>query len=118
VNKDYSPDQLLSICKVQHPFSADQDKAAVTKILAAVATANSPQELIDLITKAIQELHSVSIGMALDHLFSVSNIGKEFQGDADGIDALCYHLSGFQCSKAIVALSAVQQRFQDTYKAE
>jgi len=54
-----------------------------------------------------------SIGMALDTLVYLSEIGKEFDGDCDGIDALCYHLSGSQCSEAIRALRKVLERFEE-----
>lgn len=56
----------------------------------------------------------VSIGMALDHLVRVSTLpGTEFQGGNDGIDALCYHLNGGTCQRAIDALNKVLQRFRD-----
>ena len=74
----------------------------------------SPTELLDM-TSVVHPLNGpqqVSIGMALDTLASVADIGKEFQGDCDGIDVLCYHLSGDQCHKGIAALQKVLERFE------
>jgi hypothetical protein len=74
----------------------------------------SPTELLDM-TAVVHPLNGpqqVSIGMALDTLANVADIGKEFQGDCDGIDVLCYHLSGSQCKKGIEALQKVLERFE------
>lgn len=60
----------------------------------------------------IQGPSNVSVGMALDTLASLADIPDEFEGDCDGLDALCYHLSACQCEKAIVALQKVLERFK------
>ena len=52
-----------------------------------------------------------SVGMGLRRLVSVAEIGQEFQGGCDGIDALCYHLDRYTCEAAIEALHKVLARF-------
>lgn len=76
----------------------------------------SPDQLLNLASVHCSENQkAVSIGMALDKLSSVSKIGKELDGDCDGLDALCYHLSGPTCEKAIESLQAVLKRFETEY---
>lgn len=58
----------------------------------------------------------VSIGIALDSLIRLSQVGKEFQGDCDGLDALCYCLDGYTCENAIDALNKVLNRFKELEK--
>ena len=55
----------------------------------------------------------ISIGRALEYLKSLSEVGKEFQGDCDGLDALCYHLDKYTCEDAIKVLQAVLKRFEE-----
>jgi len=50
--------------------------------------------------------------MALDTLASLADVPDEFEGKCDGVDALCYHLSACQCTKAIIALQKVLERFK------
>jgi len=61
----------------------------------------------------------VSIAMALDHLARVASFDADNAGigdEADGIDALCYHLCGSTCDKAIAALQSVLRRFEEIRK--
>jgi hypothetical protein len=56
---------------------------------------------------------TVSIGQSLEALNSLAKVPKEFDGDCDGIDALCYHLSGGTCKRAIENLQRVLARFKE-----
>ncbi len=70
----------------------------------------SPTELMDAVM--VEVPHKViSIGGALEALIKLAKEDKIFQGDLDGIDALCYHLDGYIVQKAIEALQKVQKRF-------
>ena len=55
----------------------------------------------------------VSIGMALDRLISLGSIGPEFQGNCDGIDALCYHLDGITVKDAMKILQKILERVEE-----
>jgi len=59
------------------------------------------------------KISNISIGASLEHLNSLGNTGKEFDGGCDGIDALCYQLDKFTCEKAIKTLQKVLKRFED-----
>ncbi len=110
---DYSPTQLLDVCKIS-PFDvmgSEKLNTVVMEILAAVVVKESGAELIAGIGEIVERHTKVSIGAALDKLHQVATTGKEFDGGKDGLDALCYHLSGSTCKKAMSALESVMMRF-------
>lgn len=75
----------------------------------------SPMELMDAVQVRRQDtfkLAGVSIGGGLQQMIQLSEVGKEFKGECDGVDALCHHLDGGTCRKAIEALQKVLERFK------
>jgi hypothetical protein len=75
----------------------------------------SPMELMDAVEVRRQDnfkLAGVSMGGGLRQMIQLSEVGKEFKGDCDGVDALCHHLNGDTCRRAIEALQKVLERFQ------
>jgi len=74
----------------------------------------SPTELLDATgITCMGEQRNASIGMGLACLNSLAKTGKEFTGDCDGLDALCYHLNGYACEEAIKSLEKVLKRFKE-----
>ena len=55
----------------------------------------------------------ISVGTSLKHLGRLVNTGKEFKGDCDGLDALCYHLDSFTCKETIKSLQKILKRFKE-----
>jgi hypothetical protein len=112
-------DQFRRVCSI-NPFDGigygkdDKLKNLTTLILATVLThkAGEEQKLIESIGNLIVKYSNVSIGSALDELHSASEV-EDLDGGHDGLDALCYHLSGDSCEKGIAALQAVLKRFED-----
>ena len=70
----------------------------------------------ELLSSCKVEDTDVSIGRALDRLASVVDVGEEYQGGCDGVDALCYHLDAYTCTRAIEALQRVMARFAEHEK--
>jgi len=81
----------------------------------------SPTELLDAVKITHfprfknREKSDISVGRALDFIGELEDTGKIFQGDLDGIDALCYHLSKHTIQNAIDVLQKVLNRFEKTY---
>ena len=73
----------------------------------------SPIELMDAVWITCRG--NASIGMGLDELNNLGKIGKEFKGELDGLDALCYHLNSETCEAAIETLKRVLDRFGETW---
>jgi hypothetical protein len=74
----------------------------------------SPDQLLNAASVEVAEGCSrVSIGRSLDWLHTLGNIPDEFKGGCTGLDALCYHLSGSSCDKAIETLYRVKKRFKE-----
>jgi len=69
----------------------------------------SPTELLN----AVKIDEPYSIGHALERLSSLADVGVEFQGGCDGLDALCYHLDRCTCERTILALKMVLKRFDN-----
>ena len=74
----------------------------------------SATQLLDAVTiTCMGKKRNASIGMGLSELVSLYKVGKEFDGDCDGLDALCYHLDKYTCEEAIKALKKVLERFEE-----
>ena len=74
----------------------------------------SPKQLLDACgIECNGEKRNASIGMGLENLNSLGQIPAEFDGDLDGIDALCYHLDIHTCQKAIKTLERIIKRFNE-----
>ena len=54
----------------------------------------------------------ITIGRALEYVTELGVRDKDFQGDCDGIDAMCYHLSKYTIQDAIDTLQKVLKRFE------
>lgn len=108
---DYSPTQMLDLCKSDH-FRHGGELQVVTEILAVLTTSRDPVQLVEELKRIVRQCGTVSIGQSLETLHSVANIGPELDGGKDGLDALCYHLSGHACEQGITALQQVLQRFK------
>lgn len=117
MNRNYNSDELLSLCTVNPWRDVRQSTALdqlVSDILAIVVTEKSPEGLQQKIKDKIYDHSTVSIGSALGRLHTISNFDRDLKGNADGIDALAYHLSGNSCEQGISALQKVLKRFADT----
>ena len=112
--RDYSPTELLDLCKVDR-FAHNYDGANhfVLQILALMVVEKNPKLLGKKLEKIVRDIGQVSIGQSLEQLHSISTLENEVQGGLDGLDALTYHLAGDQCNKGIKALQAVLARFQN-----
>ena len=72
----------------------------------------SPTELLNATQVKFQgHKRNASIGMALETMNSLAQTDECFKGEADGIDALCYHLDKFTCEKSIQTLQKIIERF-------
>ena len=102
------------------PMGSEKRKNLVAQIMATVLTHKNgdAKGLIEALGDLVETHSNMSIGMALDALHSISTLGKELDGDHDGLDALCYHLSGNSCEKGIAALQAVLRRFKEMEKED
>jgi hypothetical protein len=109
-NNNYSPTQLLDVCTVKKTITNN----SVADILAIVVTEKDVNVLKNKIKEKLQEIGTISIGMALQELHSIATIGPDLKGNLDGLDALTYHLSGFYCRQAIKDLQMVLHRFEET----
>jgi hypothetical protein len=110
---EYNGEEMLGLCKFSAFDRTERMNALVLKILAIIATTKDPDELIRILSETI-ELHSqVSIGHALEKLHSVATIGAELDHGRTGLDALCYHLCGSDCSKGIIALQNVLNNYKN-----
>jgi len=117
-NNEYSPTELLKICRVDaYLINLNQ---YITDILAIVLKSKNEEELknklLDLL-KTLVDYNKPSIGMALEKIRAITGwqVG-ELKGGVDGIDALCYHLSGSLCSHGIEDLQKVLKRFEEYKK--
>lgn len=111
---NYSPSQMLDFCKVDGLRYHDAKQHYVAKILAQVAVAKSPNELMDALGETVGEIgNATSIGMSLEHLHRVATTGSDLDYGRDGLDALTYHLNADSCRKGIAALQAVLRRFDE-----
>jgi len=108
-------EQVFSMCSINPFESGDKVNSVVMNILAAFATHGPGDEskLVDTLKRLIENSANISIGKSLEKLYSVSTIPDEFDGDHDGLDALCYHLGGNQVNNAIKALNAINNRFRE-----
>jgi hypothetical protein len=114
VGTNYSPDEMLSLCRVSKfggPYW-DGAKDYVEKILAILVVEKNPQALIEQLTSVVNEIGTISIGQSLQRLYNISMIGPELQGDLTGVAALTYHLGGHTCKQGIEALKKVLRQFE------
>ena len=110
--RDYSPTELLDLCKVDRfDYNYDGAKHFVLQILALVVAEKNPTLLAEKLERIVRDIGKVSIGQSLERLHLISTFGDELQGGLDGLDALTYHLAGDHCHKGIKALQAVLGRF-------
>lgn len=108
--RDYSPTELLDLCKVDR-FRYSDAKEYVLQILSLMVTEKDPKSLNEKLETIVRDIGQVSIGQSLERLYSISTLDNELQGGLDGLDALTYHLAGDHCNKGIKALQAVLARF-------
>lgn len=113
---DYSPTELLDFCKVDAYDWRNDSSYTTQQILALIAIEKDPSELVEKLNRLIKEHAKISIGRSLERLTTIANIGPEFKGGLDGVDALTYHLSGHICTEAIKALNKVMERFEVSRK--
>lgn len=114
--RNYSPTELLAICKVNSWLFRDAEQY-VQEILAVVVTEKSAVCLQEALKAIVTDIgRQVSIGQALEWLHAVADMPDELQGGLDGLDALTYHLSGSACSTAIRDLQCVLDRFKEDAK--
>ena len=75
----------------------------------------SPTQLLNAvgITDPMGKPRNASIGMGLDALNRLAKIPNEFDGNCDGLDALCYHLNSYTVIEAIDSLQKVLKRFEE-----
>lgn len=120
VGDNYSPSQMLDLCRVDLFDGPNWDGAKhyVAQILALVVTERDPNRLREKLEQKVREIGKVSIGQSLERLHSVATLGPELDGDLTGIAALTYHLSGDTCQKGISALQAVLRQFDIDQKVK
>lgn len=120
MNKNYNPDQLLGACRVDkrdsHRIAEGLFLDTLLDVHALDSFSLTERERNAIKERIINRIDShlwVSVGAALERLNSLATIPREFEGDADGIDALCYHLDSGTCEKAIASLKKVLARFEE-----
>lgn len=74
----------------------------------------SPSELLEVcrVKNLSDPGGEISIGCALDHLNRLGRVPNEFQGDASGLDALCYHLDKVTVCQSIDTLKAILRHWE------
>jgi len=112
---NYNPTELLKVCQVNSLSFLSRIQYA-NRILALCLSERDANKLRNELDGIIQELNTISIGRSLITLNDIATTGQEFQGNADGLDALTYHLSADTCSRAIHALQSVLTRFEQKGK--
>ena len=111
--QNYSPTQMLDIASVDTYEYREKLDGVVEQILALFAATKQEDagKLPEKLREIIRASGRVSISTCLHRLHSIATIGKELEGERDGLDALCYHLSGHCVQKGQQALAMITQRF-------
>jgi hypothetical protein len=68
----------------------------------------STNELLEAVTIP-DHLYEKTIGIALRRMIDLSDIGPQFYGNCNGLDALAYHLDVNTIDKAINTLERVKE---------
>ena len=109
----YNGDQLLKMTKVDglgHPACKPH---YIQAILATIVLCKNPNDLAEQIGKIVDDIgNSASVGKALETMNRLASWGPELEGESDGLDALCYHLTGHHCTESIKTLQRVLHRFE------
>lgn len=114
--QNYSPDQMLRYASIDTFDMYSKLENLVRDLMALMITEKDPEQLVDKMKELLRNYGRVSIGHALDTLFSVAKTGPELDYGRDGLDCLTYHLSSHGCENGIWALKAVLARFKEDEK--
>lgn len=112
-NENYSPEKMLDYASIDALDGGFQKMDNLVQgLLALYVTERDPNTLVEKMKDLLRKYSRVSIGSALQKLYSVAKTGSELDFGRDGLDCLTYHLSSHCCENGIWALKATLARFE------